>query len=416
MATRTQPANYQSQFGPLNFMHGEECSSVLSASAYLLSLMRLKDTYVDEKVDGKDVPELYTLKKRRPDLWDLALSCENTNTSVSYVEVINNILEERAGKPNVYTKLAEAKYPFNLPFNKPLVETQAYFKALNVDPIELYKTFTREDKYDNTTIVKTYLNLSDEQYPNLTTAATSAAELAPYFGCDSNISSGDLLAKLTNSKNFGEITGLSYDELRELLRQNLSKAEQKTNKAKGFFINAGTNGYYLVSRNGKFQKTNDGENYTDLSSNDFGYFDRINRLARLAKHLNWSTTDLNWVLQSCCGNQLDDKALQTLAIIKKLQSQYKDLNINTICALAGQLKDFGQGKAFKVEDATAVSATFFDQVFNNPFQKQVDFSPLPNNQKLTELNQRLLGALKIDQEGLETIYKTGKFSSMPRFI
>jgi hypothetical protein len=84
---------------------------VLSPAAYLVDLLQLLDpdelvwkSFLDDwkqKHDGKayDGPE-YKFKKpyvalieRRPDLPNLPLTCENTQTALPYIDLVNEILE-----------------------------------------------------------------------------------------------------------------------------------------------------------------------------------------------------------------------------------------------------------------------------------------------------------------------------------
>ena len=66
------------------------CESVLGPPAYLADLLRFLDAMPSETagVSVKDV-----LFQRRPDLGDLLLGCDNTNTAMPYVDIVNELLE-----------------------------------------------------------------------------------------------------------------------------------------------------------------------------------------------------------------------------------------------------------------------------------------------------------------------------------
>jgi Salmonella virulence plasmid 28.1kDa A protein len=101
----------ESLFGSLDFCDCEHCRSVLSPAAYLVDLLRFIDppsqdwqlTLQDwkQKHNGKayDGPDYNYLKpydaliQRRPDLPYLPLTCENTNTALPYIDLVNEILE-----------------------------------------------------------------------------------------------------------------------------------------------------------------------------------------------------------------------------------------------------------------------------------------------------------------------------------
>jgi hypothetical protein len=81
-------------FGSQDYCNCTECQSILGAAAYFVDLM----TFVDENMTGrvfrgKKANDALNLKVRRPDLWILPLTCDNTNNLVSYLEIINPTLE-----------------------------------------------------------------------------------------------------------------------------------------------------------------------------------------------------------------------------------------------------------------------------------------------------------------------------------
>src|SRR6476661_5068538 len=84
-------------FGSVDFCECEECRSVLSPAAYFVDLLEFLRkgasnqagyTPLDVLV-GKDA----IVPGRRPDLAALPLTCENTNTALPYIDLVNEILE-----------------------------------------------------------------------------------------------------------------------------------------------------------------------------------------------------------------------------------------------------------------------------------------------------------------------------------
>ena len=97
----TPPAgipNWQTLFGSLSSCCCTDCRSVLSAAAYFVDLLQfLKKSKKNNQgytpldiligsADGK-------IPGRRPDLPYLKLNCENTNTTLPYIDLVNEILE-----------------------------------------------------------------------------------------------------------------------------------------------------------------------------------------------------------------------------------------------------------------------------------------------------------------------------------
>src|SRR5690606_28864480 len=81
-------------FGPQYFCECEECRSVWGPAAYFTDLMRLIDQYITQPSSGT-IPEGLRLQERRPDLWDMALNCDNTNHEISYLKLANTVMEKK---------------------------------------------------------------------------------------------------------------------------------------------------------------------------------------------------------------------------------------------------------------------------------------------------------------------------------
>jgi hypothetical protein len=79
-------------FGAMDFCDCVDCRSVLSPAAYLVDLLHFlaKRPAKPPAVHAKDV----LFDRRRGDLGQIELSCENTNTPVPYVDLVNELLED----------------------------------------------------------------------------------------------------------------------------------------------------------------------------------------------------------------------------------------------------------------------------------------------------------------------------------
>ncbi|HBC91572.1 MAG TPA: hypothetical protein DCZ10_01350, partial [Pelotomaculum sp.] len=89
---------YQELFGSLDYFRCNPSYTIFSPSAYFLDLMRITDKYITcpntAKPEG-NIPQGFTLQERRPDLFEMKLDSDNTNTVISYLQLINEILERR---------------------------------------------------------------------------------------------------------------------------------------------------------------------------------------------------------------------------------------------------------------------------------------------------------------------------------
>ena len=117
--------SYQDFFGNLDYCDCSECKSILGPAAYLVDLLRIIDIGITQP--NLNIPDGLHFFDRRPDIEKIDLTCENTNTLIPYLKIVNDILSETventllsAGKlidDDVFLTLANTYFPFNLPFN-----------------------------------------------------------------------------------------------------------------------------------------------------------------------------------------------------------------------------------------------------------------------------------------------------------
>ena len=85
-------------FGSLDLCACRHCQSLYSPAAYFVDILRfLRDAPATEA----GLNPLQVLFSRRPDLENIALTCENTNTPLPYVDLVNEVLEARVA-PRVF--------------------------------------------------------------------------------------------------------------------------------------------------------------------------------------------------------------------------------------------------------------------------------------------------------------------------
>lgn len=158
------------QFGSANYCACKECQSIYSPAAYFVTLM----DFLDAHPNAQGQKPLDVLLTRRPDLDDLLLTCENTNTQIPYVDLVNRVLEslvkalnpqdilaydiagasaaELAAAPQntdwyAYITAPEggkrpdrAAYPNRLPFDAALHASRSYLSHLGAPRTLLLKT------------------------------------------------------------------------------------------------------------------------------------------------------------------------------------------------------------------------------------------------------------------------------------
>ncbi|MCA1990905.1 MAG: Tc toxin subunit A, partial [Coleofasciculus sp. S288] len=179
------PINFETLFGSVDLCECAHCNSVYSPAAYLVELFQyLRNNNLDLENDntGKagfiNTP-LDMFFRRRPDLGHLQLTCENTNTLIPYIDLVNEVMEgfvrtlgryendtenpKRAmitsynvkdessslllAEPqntNYYSYLILSKtvYPVcKLPYHQPIDAIRLYLNYLGTSRYELFDTF-----------------------------------------------------------------------------------------------------------------------------------------------------------------------------------------------------------------------------------------------------------------------------------
>ena len=150
-----QIPNWTSLFGSADFCACSDCQSVLSPAAYLVDLL---NQFVDPFIrDDKGHQGTALLFARRPDVNTLQLSCENTNTTLPYIDLVNELLEDAVSpgtavphdttdgqaadlgaapehlNQGAYATLAAQVFPWSLPFDLGLAQARAYMSQLKIE-------------------------------------------------------------------------------------------------------------------------------------------------------------------------------------------------------------------------------------------------------------------------------------------
>ena len=164
-------------FGQADYFQCEDCQSIYSPAAYLVDLLQwLKG--LGATPQGSAVSQLTTAFAavifRRPEIPFIALSCNNTNVTIPYIDLVNEILEnyisptwppkpqtgpyvidtlgtsaERRALPQyvqdvsggAYDKTKQTVFPLTLPFDWPFAQTTAYLAAMGVPRASVMSLF-----------------------------------------------------------------------------------------------------------------------------------------------------------------------------------------------------------------------------------------------------------------------------------
>ena len=107
-AMTTEVPDLDTLFGHADFCQCDECRSVYGAAAYLTDILH----YLENRVTtincapGENASVAEALLRRRPDLADIDLNCDNTNTAVPYIDIANEIMEDFIVPPAVTVNIS----------------------------------------------------------------------------------------------------------------------------------------------------------------------------------------------------------------------------------------------------------------------------------------------------------------------
>ncbi len=187
--------DYAALFGSVELCDCQHCRSIYSPAAYLVDLLQFLGPNIPGMITPLDVlignstktwPDGKPIVGRRPDIAHIQLSCENTNTTLPYVDLVNEVLEsyiafdqtlplktndngvllvpsipapnesspgvtaaELAANPEhtsnlAYQELEKAVYPFTLPFNQPITSLRLTLEQMGSSRREVMSVFRRE--------------------------------------------------------------------------------------------------------------------------------------------------------------------------------------------------------------------------------------------------------------------------------
>jgi len=96
LAANNSIPDWQTLFGAFDFCACQECASVHGPAAYFVDVLAF---LTDRKTENPAQTVKDLLFLRRPDLGDIELSCENTNTPLPLIDLVNEALENAVVPP-----------------------------------------------------------------------------------------------------------------------------------------------------------------------------------------------------------------------------------------------------------------------------------------------------------------------------
>jgi hypothetical protein len=408
-------SDWRSLFGNVDFCSCDSCMSVFSPSAYFVDSLELLRKYN---------PLAYSeLKARRPDLWNTKLTCKNTNTSLPYIDLVNEILEDmvkvsgtNAGTDpyyaintgglrnteldektlhaipeyinkettgNPYQKLFAAKYPWTAPYNYFNEQTKEYLELINIAPYKISQAFAPTANglaFTDIDAARTYLDITNTGEYGIITDNT-VANVKKYYGLDlpgtivdpSNrtitltVPTGNVITTATSAPFMSRVdifmqqSGLTLTDLLELLDC--------------YYINdiVSGSGANIVRRLNITSDANAPCNtakmtISGIAAQTFTETDLFNmhRFVRLQRKTGWSKYEFDRALKAIgvtAGQNFDSTIILAIAQLKRLTEV---LN----CAVADLLPFWGNIAYLRYSDyggdKPMIITTQYENFFRNP--------------------------------------------------
>ncbi len=324
--------NFATLFGPQSMCSCSHCRSVLSPAAYLVDLLE----FLNPKGNEKPIDRL---RSKRPDIEHILLTCDNTNTPLPYIDLVNEVLEfyvaqgkltaEAARNTNdvsaaelnanpqnviqaAYDTLAKAVYPQTLPFYRPLEIARLYLNHLGTNRHALMQAYLRNGSPTEIELACESLQMTALELKIVT--GVSDRPLVDFY----NLSGAQNLETLSTIKvsEFLRSTSLTYEQLQELL--------------KTAFLNP--NADIKLDDEDSPPKCN--LDRIKLKGLTAKFWQNAHRFLRLRGIVDWTVVELDLVFLAMGIDQITDDTMIRLAAMKQLQS-LTTLPVEVLASLIG---------------------------------------------------------------------------------
>lgn len=352
--TIKRSVNFSNLFGSPSLCTCEHCASVYSPAAYLVDLLQFLNPGPEKKdANGREVLEpkkkpLHALRLRRPDIEHIQLSCENTETLLPYIDLVNEILEyyiahdgELRGNlakntdisakelrvnpqhtnEHAYEILKRSIYPLSMPFNRSLEVARAYLEHLGSSRAEVMRVFQTDGAPSDEAIAIEYLKISARERDILIGNTTD--EVWKFYGYSDEDGWLDDLAQVPN---FLSKTGITYADLTELLKTRFVNADHSV-------------------------EVKTGDSPCDLNTMTIEPLtpplaQKMHRFIRLWRKLGWTIEELDQALSALKAADVNAQFLQMLPEVKQLRTDL-DLPLDVLLSLWSNIETSGDNSLYR---------------------------------------------------------------------
>jgi len=395
----------ESLFGQLELCECEHCKSVYSPAAYMVDILQwLRGRTTRNKT------ALATFLERRPDVGLIELNCENTNTPLPYIDLVNEVLENALAPAGAapqtggtaeqlrvhperlneaaYALLNNAPYPWNLPYDLWSNEARLYLSHLGVPRWQLMSILRTPGGAPATIdVAQEHLRLAPVERQILTGSAPFQPQ--EYWG----MSGVNWAASLRMVSRILEQSGLTYVQLTELLETR--------------YINPG--GALQV----EFPEPDCNIERYVIPNMDEAALSRIHRFVRLQRKLGWKPFELDAAIRALQPNDLTDDFLVRLAEVVELRESMKRVPLATMLGWWEDIDTTIRGeepseydKLFQNRAVSQPNETSFQAFELNAQRTELAAASSPTPPHIPEQAPAILGAFGLREDELSGLVDT----------
>lgn len=391
-------------FGNQDYCKCDHCQSILGPAAYFVDLMCFAEEHALGVFKGSKTTHPLSLKARRPDLWTLELTCENTNTLVPTLDIINPILENAIAKKlnfagdysdraaveeEVYHKaMSTSVDSFRQPFTFPLEKLTIYLTHFERSRADVARMLGASGPV----LAAAVLGLSEREYELVTQPNVSLGFLRKVYGIQFAVTNG--IVNPIDVQEMLKFTGLSRSDFGRLIATNYVTADG----ADPVEIKA--------EKKSADSLQNDVERVHKLK---LAALDRVHRLTRLWRRLGWSVPEVDLTLThldaAALSSDIGPAALDHFATMVSLRTRWSNLPVEQALALWSTIpaatvaegRDALLNRLFNVAPFVTVDGPLPNAAvsFVHP-SLRLSGAPLPSDNTLN----RLLAGLQLGEESL----------------
>ena len=276
---------------------------------------------------------------------------------------------------NVYTKVPrEQVYPWQLPFDLFAEAVRAYLHHLGISRYGLMQTFPKPDVLPKpystveTMIASEYFEFTDKEFKIIT--GNTLEDDWEFWGYPAGPSGGTWLDDLRQVQTLLEKSGLSYQELVELLKMkyidpNNAITIATSEKESDATVTCDTSKLIVANLTNQVQVLN-----------------RIHLFIRLWRRLGWTMRELDRAIMALNAGVINENFVLQLYYIQQLHKEF-DTPITTMLTWYSYIDT----TRYDDDDQVPILKSPYEELFQNPSVIVLDPDPFLLNLKRTELEK-----------------------------